>query len=58
MTAAEESHDYSQNEAALRRKNRNLLIVLIVVAVFLAALSYPLFNNYWDPALSNETISH
>lgn len=40
------------------RRNRVWLVVLAVLAVIMMLLSYPLFNNYWDPALSDQTISH
>jgi t-SNARE complex subunit (syntaxin) len=40
------------------RRNRVWLVVLAVLAIVMMLLSYPLFNNYWDPALSDQTISH
>ncbi|MBX3728954.1 MAG: hypothetical protein KF858_07195 [Candidatus Sumerlaeia bacterium] len=40
------------------RRNRMWLVVLAVLAIVMMLLSYPLFNKYWDPALSDQTISH
>ncbi|MDK2972708.1 MAG: hypothetical protein PWP23_2463 [Candidatus Sumerlaeota bacterium] len=45
-------------EARARRRNRVLLVILVAVVLAMTLLSYPLFNKYWDPALSDQTISH
>lgn len=41
-----------------RRGNLIWLAVLVALVVGLVLLSGPLFNNYWDPHLSQQTISH
>ena len=44
--------------AAQRRKNLITLAVLALIVITMVVLSQPLFNNFWDPSLSAETISH
>lgn len=66
MTRAEKMHargavdEPGENELVGRQRRRNLvlLLVLIVVIALMLLASYPLFNNYWDPTQSQETISH
>lgn len=41
-----------------RRANLIWLAVLVALIIGLMFLAGPLFNNYWDPHLSNQTISH
>jgi len=41
-----------------RRANHIWLAVLVALIVCLMFLAGPLFNNYWDPHLSQQTISH
>ncbi len=41
-----------------RRGNLVWLAVLVALILGLMLLSAPLFNNYWDPGESRQTISH
>jgi len=50
--------DESDLLARQQRRNRIWLTVLIALALAMALLSFVLFNKYWDPFLSSETISH
>ena len=48
-------------ETGLDRQRRGNLIwlgVLVALVIVLMILAGPLFNNFWDPAVSNQTISH
>lgn len=45
-------------EAARQKRNRVLIVVLLVLVAAIMLLSVPLFNNAWDPNLSDTTPSH
>lgn len=45
-------------ERERRARNRKLLIVLLALALLGLLASYPLFNNFHDPYLSDTIISH
>ena len=45
-------------DAATKRRNLTWLVALLVVIVAGMFLAYPLFNNMWDPTVSDNFVSH
>ena len=58
MTDPMQAVDEGRLREEQERKNLKVLVVLVAVILVMILLSYPLFNNYWDPSLSDKVISH
>jgi len=60
ISQGEEDQESFDPARAAQQSRRSLiwLVALVIIAFTMLFLARPLFNNYWDPALSSTVISH